>query len=116
MEKTYGKVTLERQTGYRVVLTSSSAYSSVEMPWETMYIDMSGDVMYIDHDSSCYAGGGFCTYRREDPDFRRHVRYFMERLLEKDLQEFKKMFEVLTGEWHAMAESVRKHAASKYEF
>lgn len=104
MEKTYEKVTQERQSGYRVVLTSHSRYSSVESPWETMYIDMSGDVISIDHDSSCSAGGGFCTFNKDDHDFQRHVRFFMELLLEKNLEEFKNMRNVLTGEWYEMAE------------
>lgn len=116
MKKTYEKVTQERQTGYQVVLTSRSRYSSVELPYETMYIDMNGKVISIDHDSSGSAGGGFCTYTKDNHDFRRNVRFFMEHLLEKDLEEFKRMRNVLTGEWYEMAESVRKHAVSKFNF
>ena len=116
MKKTYEKVTQERQSGYSVVLTSHSRYSSVEFPYETMYIDMNGDVISIVHDSSNYAGGGFCTYTKDNYNFRRHVKFFMEQLLEKDLNEFKNMHNVLTGEWYEMAETVRKHAISKFNF
>ena len=116
MEKTYEKVSQEKQTGYRVVLKSRSRYSSVELPYETMYIDMNGDVMYIDHDSSCSAGGGFCTFRRGELNFRENVRAFMEQLLKQNVEEFRNMRNVLTGEWHEMAETVRKNAVSKYNF
>lgn len=53
MEKTYTKVTQEKQSGYRV-----------ESSCETIHIDMSSNVISLTHDTSCYAGGGFCTYPR----------------------------------------------------
>lgn len=105
MEKTYTKVTEEKQSGYRV-----------ESSCETIHIDMSGNVISLTHDTSCCAGGGFCTYTEDNDDFRIQVRFFMEQLLEKDLKEFKNMRNVLTGEWYEMAESVRKHAVSKFNF
>lgn len=116
MEKLFEKVTHDKQTGYKVVITSKSRYSSIESPYETMYIDMNGDVMYIDHDSSDSAGGGFCYYTKDKPDFWRHVRSFMEKLLEQNVDEFKKMRDVLTGEWLEMAETIRKDAVSKFDF
>ena len=116
MEKTYEKVSQKKQTGYCVVLKSRSRYSSVESPYETMYIDMNGDVMYIDHNSSCYAGGGACTFRKGDSNFRRNVKSFMELLLEQNVKEFKNMRDVLTGEWYEMAEKIRENAVSKYKF
>ena len=120
MKKTYKKVTEKKQTGYSVDLKSRSRGSSIETTCETMYIDTSGDVISIDHDTSCYAGGGFCTFSKEDPNFRRHVKSFMEQLLDQNLEEFKKMRNVLTGEWYEMAETVREYAIkaalSKFDF
>ena len=116
MEKTYGKVTEERQTGYKVVITSRTNHSSVEMPWETMYIGTDGNVIRIVHDSSCSAGGGFCDYVKDTPGFDGAVRNFMRMLLEKNVEEFKSMRSVLNDHWYTVAESVRKIAAAKFDF
>ena len=72
----------------------------------SLIINMSGDVMYIDFGPSI--GCGPFTIDNTNSDFEEQVRWFMEKLLEEDLEVFKIMRSVLVGKWLEMAESVTK--------
>lgn len=89
---------------------------SLEYDVEVLTIDTTGKPVKLKHDTSCYAGGGFCIYTEEHWQFDLMVQRFMEALLKQDIYEFKLLRDSLNQEYRQMAEKVRKEAAEAYNF
>lgn len=83
---------------------------------EILTIDETGKPISLEHNTSCYTGGGFCIYTEEKPQFKIAVERFMEFLLKEDIYEFKLLRNSLSQEYRQIAEKVRKKAAEKYNF
>ena len=82
-------------------------------PYQDLFVNVNGEVTWIEHDTSFYAGDGKCSYTQSNQDFKIHVRCFMEDLLRRDISEFESMKGALKQEWRKMAEEVLSAASTE---
>ena len=83
---------------------------------EWLFVNLQGDIVSLEHDTSQYRGGGACIYTPQTENFDAHVRYFFEKLLKENKEEFIKLRGKLNSRWKSVAESVRKDAIAAFDF
>ena len=107
-------VVTEEVSGFRYATGSDHHGVFVETEW--LDVDLNGNVIQLEHDTSQFRGGGGCTYYPGEDRFEDHVRYFMSKLLEQSPSDFKDMRSRLNPKWREVAEAVRKQFIAKYDF
>lgn len=70
-------------------------------------------MIYFEHDSSTGRGGGYMSLESDDRDFTRYVSMFMKGLINSDPYEYKKMHNLLKGQWYQLSENIRVQALKK---
>lgn len=78
---------------------------------ETIHVNLSGEVIKLEHDSSASQGVGSCTNTPKDSNFMANVEFFMKSLLQQNIYEFQRMRNSLNTRWRAVAERIRKASA-----
>ena len=85
-------------------------------PYEFIYIDAYGQIVFFKHDTSSFEGGREYTLYPNDEEFIADIESFFDKLLSKDIEMFKAMKKNLSEEWQGLAKKAQERAKAKYDF
>lgn len=79
---------------------------------ETIFVNLSGEVIKLEHDGSIYYEEGSRTFNPDDAEFTDNVKHFMRALFQQNIYEFQRMRNSLNTRWRNLAEEIRSKASA----